>query len=180
MSAFWTYTMGVYGRDGVQPSVIHLQDARDADVNLLLYAMWTANLGLPAFDSTHVAFLASRVRAWREAAIEPLRAVRTGMRDGVVHVPEDEAEGLRKQILKLEIEAERIEQLIIESANSEAKGKESGEPDPSVVAENLAAVMALSDGENDEADLASMRALVEAACQEAGSTAVDAAMSLIS
>ena len=75
--------------------------------------MWTASLGLPAFDKARARELADAVEAWRDTAIEPLRAVRTALRGGVAHAPEDETEALRKQVLKLEIEAERVEQVII-------------------------------------------------------------------
>ena len=88
MSAFWTYTLEFYRRDGVQPAVIHLQDARGADVNLLIHAAWTAALDLPATTPAGAAALAASVAAWRETAIETLRAVRNALRPGVAHVPE--------------------------------------------------------------------------------------------
>ncbi len=180
MSAFWTFTLGVYGREGVRPSALHLQEARGADVNLLLYAMWRASLGLPPFDNAHAAALASRVRAWREAVVEPLRAVRTGLRGGVAHVPGDEAEGLRKRTLELEIEAERVEQAVIEAADPSARGRKAGAADPAAVAANLAAVMVLGDGPLDAADVAALRALVAAACPDADAGAVDRAMTVMS
>ncbi len=164
MSAFWTFTLDVYGRDGVQSSVIHLQDARGADVNLLLYAMWTAGLGLPAFDVARAAELAAMADPWRAAAIEPLRAVRTALKAGVAHVPSDEADGLRRQVLKLEIEGERIEQATLEQATPQAAGREQGAADPAVVATNLAAVMALNPAPLAERDREALHLLIVAAC----------------
>ncbi|MBT5435637.1 MAG: TIGR02444 family protein [Alphaproteobacteria bacterium] len=180
MSEFWTFTLGVYGREGVQSSVIHLQDERGADVNLLLYAMWTASLGMPAFDKMHVSFLGSRVGAWRDTAIEPLRAVRVALGNGVSRVSKDEADTMRKAVLKLEIEAERIEQAVIEAANTDTAGRESVEPDPVVVATNLGAVMALSDEPLDGENIKAIRALIVAACPESSAADVDQAMTVIS
>jgi uncharacterized protein (TIGR02444 family) len=176
MSAFWSFTLEVYGRQGVQPSVIHLQDDRGADVNLLLYAMWTAGLGLPVFDTGRARDLAAAVEAWRDSAIEPLRAVRTALRGGVPNAPEDETEALRKQVLKLEIEAERVEQAIIEAATPEAAGKEPGTASPDNVAGNLAAVMALDPAPLSKENRDALRAIVVAACPGADDTAVDQAM----
>jgi uncharacterized protein (TIGR02444 family) len=176
MSAFWSFTLEVYGRQGVQPSVIHLQDDRGADVNLLLYAMWTASLGLPVFDRARAQELADAVEAWRDTAIEPLRAVRTALRGGVAHAPEDETEALRKQVLKLEIEAERVEQVIIESATPDAEGRDAGAASPDDVAANLASVMALNDSPLSGANRDALRAIVIAACPGADDAAVDQAM----
>ncbi|MGY8996054.1 MAG: TIGR02444 family protein [Alphaproteobacteria bacterium] len=166
MSAFWSFTLEVYGRQGVQPSVIHLQDDRGVDVNLLLYAMWTASLGLPAFDKARAQGLADAVEAWRETAIEPLRAVRTALRGGVAHAPEDETE------------AERVEQVIIETETPDAEGREAGTASPDDVAANLASVMALNDAPLSSANRDALRAIVMAACPGANATAVDQAMEI--
>jgi len=180
MSAFWTFTLDVYGREGVQPYVIHLQDDCGADVNLLLYAMWTASLGVDPVTSDKASDLAAKVEAWRVTAIEPLRAVRTAMRGGVAHVAEEESEGLRKQILRLEIESERIEQTVIEAETPEAGGREpASSADPDLVAANLAAVMALYRKTLSEDNLAALRALVAAASPESGPSAVDTAMAIM-
>lgn len=180
MGAFWTYSLGVYGREEVRSSVLHLQEARGADVNLLLYAMWRASLGPPPFDRAHAAFLAARARAWREAAVEPLRAVRVGLRGGVAHVPGDEAEALRERVLALEIEAERVEQVVLETAGPPPEGRRAGAADPAAVGANLAAVTALGGGPLDVADLAALRALVAAVCPDADAGAVDRAMAVMS
>ena len=179
MSAFWTYTLDFYRRDGVQPAVIHLQDARGADVNLLIHAAWTAALDLPATTPAGAAALASSVAAWRETAIEPLRAVRNALRPGVAHVPEEECKALRGQVLKLEIEAERVEQAVLEAGTEGAAGREAGEPDPQRVAQNLAAVAALNPAPLSGADRDALRAVLAAACPKATAAQVDAALAVM-
>jgi len=179
MSAFWTWTLEFYRRPGVQPAVIRLQDARGADVNLLIYAAWSAALGLPVFDRERAAALADAVAAWRTTAIEPLRAVRTTLRAGVANVPEEEAKALRGQVLKLEIEAERIEQAVIEAATPGAAGREAGEPRPDDVAANLAAVMALDPAPLAPEDRQALGAVLAAACPAATPADVAAALATI-
>jgi uncharacterized protein (TIGR02444 family) len=176
MSAFWTYTLEFYRRDGVQPAVIHLQDARGADVNLLIHAAWTAALGLPATTGAQASTLADSVAAWRDTAIEPLRAVRNALRPGVAHVPEEECKALRGQVLKLEIESERIEQAVLEAGTPGAAGCEPGEPDPALVAANLAAMTSLNPAPLTQADRDALRAVLVAGCQNAAPAEIDAAM----
>ncbi len=176
MSAFWSFTLEVYGRQGVQPSVIHLQDDRGADVNLLFYAMWTASLGLPVFSHGKARDLAAAVEPWRDTAIEPLRAVRTVLRGGVPNAPEDEIEALRKQVLKLEIESERVEQAIIEAATPEAQGREAGAASPDDVAANLGTVMALNGAPLSSDNRSALRTIVVAACPGADDAAIGRAM----
>lgn len=180
MSAFWNYTLEFYRREGVQPSVIHLQDARGADVNLLIHAAWTAALGLPATTAAEAAALAASVADWRATAIEPLRSVRNALRPGVAHVPEDECKALRGQVLKLEIEAERIEQAVLEAGTPAAAGRTPGKADPALVARNLAAVASLNPAPLSDADRSALRAVLAAACQEASAAEVDAAMAALS
>lgn len=179
MSAFWTYTLDFYRRDGVQPAVIHLQDARGADVNLLIHAGWTAALGLPVTSPARAAELAASVAAWRDTAIEPLRAVRNALRPGVAHVPEEESKALRGQVLKLEIEAERIEQAVLEAGTPGAAGREPGQADPELVAANLAAVVALNPAPLSKEDRDAIRAVLAAACQGVEASSVDAALASI-
>ncbi len=180
MSAFWTYTLDFYRREGVQPAVIHLQDARGADVNLLIHAAWTAALGLPATTRADAQTLADSVAAWRDTAIEPLRAVRNALRPGVAHVPEEECKALRGQVLKLEIESERIEQAVLEAGTPASAGREPGEPDPALVAANLAAVASLNPAPLTQADRDALRAVLAAGCQKAEPAAIDAAMASFS
>ena len=42
-SAFWDFTLQVYGREGVSPAVIALQDTHRLDVDILLFCCWTGS-----------------------------------------------------------------------------------------------------------------------------------------
>ncbi len=177
MSAFWTFTLGIYAKRPVQSALLHLQDDRDADVNLLLYALWSASIGLPPQGSDRIRHLAGLVREWRVTAIEPLRTIRKALGDGVAEAPQDDVGILRSGVLKLEIESERIEQVIIENATPGGRPGKTDRPEASLVASNLAAVVGLSDQVLSAENIRAIETLVEAA-SSAGGTDVARAMAM--
>ncbi len=177
MSAFWTFTLGIYAERRVQSALLHLQDDRDADVNLLLYALWSASTGLPPLESDRIRRLAGLVRGWRVTAIEPLRAIRNALDDGVRRAPRDDVRTLRSGVLKIEIEAERIEQAIIENATSGALAGKTDRPEATLVASNLATVVGLNDQALSAENIRAIETLVEAA-SSAGGTDVARALAV--
>ena len=107
--ALWKFTVAFYGRPGVAPMCLSLQDKCGLDVNLLLFLGW---LGLQDKAPHSISALEEAVRAWRENVITPLRTTRRYLR-------EDRAVGvqaLREQLKKDELVAERLEQEILLSA----------------------------------------------------------------
>ena len=43
---FWAFSLEVYGRPGVAPACLALQDRHGLDVNLLLFCCWAASQGV--------------------------------------------------------------------------------------------------------------------------------------
>ena len=43
---FWAFSLDVYGRPGVAPACLALQDRHGLDVNLLLFCCWAASQGV--------------------------------------------------------------------------------------------------------------------------------------
>ena len=177
MNTFWTFTLGIYAERRVQSALIHLQDDRDADVNLLLYALWSASIGLPPLESDRIRLLARLVRQWRVTAIEPLRAIRNALGDGIAEAPRDDVRTLRSGVLKLEIEAERIEQAIIENATPGDRPGKTDRPEATLVASNLATVVDLNDQALSAENIRAIETLVEAA-SSAGETDAARAMAV--
>jgi len=110
---FWAFSLAVYARPGVAEACLRLQEARGLDVNLLLHALWCGALG-------HRIALAERrrldeaVAPWHAGAVQPLRAVRRWLKSQEV-LPADAAQGLRAGVKAQELEAERLEQGLLES-----------------------------------------------------------------
>src|ERR1700741_5560895 len=82
---FWNFSLQLYGRPGVGPACIALQDGLGLDVNLLLYCCWHGreNRALSEKD-IHRAIAASE--GWQREVVQPLRAVRRRLKAGVAPV----------------------------------------------------------------------------------------------
>ncbi|OSQ38538.1 hypothetical protein TMES_10190 [Thalassospira mesophila] len=104
--ALWKFTVAFYGRPGVAPVCLDLQEKCGLDVNLLLFLAW---LGLQEKAPHSISALEAAVRDWRENVILPLRTLRRHMREN----PRDTVQSLRDQIKKDELAAERIEQELL-------------------------------------------------------------------
>lgn len=104
---FWTFTLAFYGRPGVSPACIALQDRHGCDVNLVLYACWVGLSGRGRLAAADLDRAEATNTPWRNAVIEKLRAARRALRE----------EDRRGPILELyeaakaaELAAERIAQ----------------------------------------------------------------------
>lgn len=125
-AAFWDFTLKLYGKPGVSPALIGLQDRLGADVNLLLFCCWAASRGLELSEADLAAADAA-VRDWREQVVEPLRGIRNRIKAGIRGgVPTDAGMAYRKRVLELEIAGEEAAQHAIAAAAS--GGKAEGAP----------------------------------------------------
>ncbi|HKJ73673.1 MAG TPA: TIGR02444 family protein [Alphaproteobacteria bacterium] len=103
---FWDYSVSLYGRDGIKDACLTLQDEAGADVNLLLFFCWSAQCGQGRLTRAQIQSAMAMVAVWRVQVLLPLRRVRRHLGRG----GPPGAEHLRKDLLKLELDAERIEQ----------------------------------------------------------------------
>jgi uncharacterized protein (TIGR02444 family) len=108
--ALWIFSIGVYGKPGVAPACLVLQERHRLDINLLLFAAWAGAA------HGHVLSAAERGRAfaavgdWHREMVRSLRALRTRLKDGPAPAPSPRTEPLRALVKKGELDAERIEQ----------------------------------------------------------------------
>jgi len=152
-SAFWTFTLAVYQKEGVSPACIALQDRLGLDVNFLLLCLYAGSRGR-ALTADDFARVEQRVAPWRKHVIHPLRAVRRWLREQQLleQVPSDQ---LRRGVLGHEIDSEGVQQRLMEAAVSIAEGASSA----STAAANLAVYLAWArakPGETDKADLVTL------------------------
>src|SRR5262245_52549781 len=73
---FWQFSLGVYARPGVSASLLVLQDRWSVDVNLVLFSAFMTCQKACSVDLDHIKDWDREIRAWREMAVVPLRAVR--------------------------------------------------------------------------------------------------------
>jgi uncharacterized protein (TIGR02444 family) len=107
--SFWNFSKGLYGKPGVAPAVLGLQDRLGADVNLLLYGCWAASQGR-ALGEADIAKADATIQLWREQVVEPLRQVRNRLKRGVAPVATEAGQALRKRVLDSEIAGEELAQ----------------------------------------------------------------------
>jgi len=108
--ALWTFSLGIYGKPGVAPACLVLQEKHGLDINLLLFAAWAgAQHGHVLSDAEWTRAYAT-VGAWHKEMVRGLRSLRTRLKDGPPPAPGPQTEGLRSLVKKAELDAERIEQ----------------------------------------------------------------------
>jgi uncharacterized protein (TIGR02444 family) len=108
----WDWSIACYSRLGVADAALRLQDGHGLGVNLLLYALWLAQV--PGLRLDPVAATAARAATgeWQQAVVAPLRGVRRALK-ACSHPDAGLATGLRKQVAADELEAERGEQALL-------------------------------------------------------------------
>lgn len=105
---FWTWAGGAYARPGAADSLIAAQDAAQFNVNIMLWACWTATRFDAAPDAAiHQAI--ESVAAWNDGVTKRLRATRRAISPFRERADFAGAEALRQAIKHAELDAERIE-----------------------------------------------------------------------
>jgi len=115
--SFWSFTLAFYGRDGVSPALIALQDRFGHDVNLLLYACWLGLHEGVALTAAERGAAAERVRGWRESVLIPLRGARRGIKAAAVAG----TDSVYSAAKSLEISAEQVAQRLMAEGAPAAK-----------------------------------------------------------
>lgn len=121
---FWEFSLRFYEPREVQHACLELQDDHGADVNVALYLLWRAGQG-ERFDAEGVAAIDASVAPWREQAVQPLRAVRRSLKETPL-LEADVQESFRNKIKKVELDAEKLEQVTLEQLPTPAAGTGTG------------------------------------------------------
>lgn len=106
MSGLWDWSVRAWTADGVAGTCLHLQDAAGQCPPLLLWAAWAARTGRPLDDDALEA-ACDIARAWQEAAIVPLRALRRSLKRRNPDLEDADREAVRAQVKAVELDAER-------------------------------------------------------------------------
>jgi uncharacterized protein (TIGR02444 family) len=122
---FWEFSLRFYAREGVAPACLILQDEGGADVNVLLYLLFLAERGLLA-TRRDIEILDASLAPWRDGAVRPLRDLRRRLKEDLGAVTPAEREAFRNQIKKIELEAERLQQLALEREGAKLSLKAAG------------------------------------------------------
>lgn len=162
--AFWDFSVEVYGREGVEAACLALQDRHGIDVNMLLFCCWAGASGYGTLDEDDFSRALAVSRPWQQEIVAPLRQVRARLKAALPTAPKKTAEAVRQRVAAAEIDAERVEQLMIAAMLTRSPGAEqasaSGLADAIVNLERYLSVAADLEEFGDAADHADLVALL--------------------
>jgi uncharacterized protein (TIGR02444 family) len=104
--SLWDWSLAAYAAPGVAEACLHLQDAHDHNVPLLLWSAWTAATGRRP-DADDIEAACDTARAWTSSTIAPLRAIRRTLKGPIPDIDTDARLALREQVKAVELAAER-------------------------------------------------------------------------
>lgn len=118
---FWRFSLDRYRRPDVADICLAMQDEAGVDVNLLLFCLWCGQEGV-ALAAQEIATLdGAGSGEWRETVVMPLRAARLALKEPPCTFDVVEARRLRTTLKRVEIESERMQQVVLANA-AEAMG----------------------------------------------------------
>lgn len=111
---FWAFSLDVYARPGITDACLRLQDQYGCDVNILLFCCWTASISPDRLNEASLENAIANVKQWQTDIIKPIRTIRRRLEGKFTHVNPTTAEELRAEISATELQAEKVEQKILE------------------------------------------------------------------
>jgi uncharacterized protein (TIGR02444 family) len=112
-SAFWQFSLRLYGQPEVAATCLALQDQQGVDVNLLFFILFLAT-NERRITADEIRRVDAHIHAWRTRVVQPLRAIRRNLKGGIAPIDTTAAEALRSAIKRDELQAERLQQEILE------------------------------------------------------------------
>lgn len=123
----WSFSLRVYRHVEVERSCLDMQARWNVDVNLVLYCCWFACSGRGVMDAEHVQRLIGATRDWQLTVIQPLRALRRRIKK--LLAAHDGGQRWYEQLLQTELQAERIEQHMLDSYTTTMPGFDANDSD---------------------------------------------------
>lgn len=100
---FWRFSLMVYARPGIAEALIGLQDRAGHNVNLVLFGLWLGLCEGMRLDADGLASARAAIRGIDRDVVAPLRQLRRALKSD----PDPDVRVLRRQVLAVEIAAER-------------------------------------------------------------------------
>jgi len=112
---FWDFTLEAHGKKGVHEACLHLQREYELDINVLFFCCWVGASGAGALARERMRRIVDETAGWQESVVRPVWRARWKLKNGCGDYPRDLVEALRKDLVRSEVDAERIEQLHLAS-----------------------------------------------------------------
>jgi uncharacterized protein (TIGR02444 family) len=119
-SEFWVFSRVVYDDPAVQQECLCLQDEYDIDVDLLLFCAFIGAVHAAVLSDQDIKDAAGAVGRWHKNVISRLRGVRRALKSLALEKSPiaSPAARLRNGVKALELNAERVEQAMLERWSS--------------------------------------------------------------
>lgn len=115
---FWDWSLKIYGESGLSEKLIALQDDYELDVNIALWACWSG-LSHGALPPIVIRKAIALCADWASGVVFPLRSARRALKAPPQQADATGAENLRSSVKTLELEAERLQQGMLEALSTE-------------------------------------------------------------
>lgn len=112
--SFEEWSREVYGREGVEPLLLTLQDRHGLSVNLLLWCLWGGQY-VGEFDPALIRKAADKSDAFARETVIPLRAVRRWLKSTPDGENPSGRNALRARVKEAELMAESLDQEALEA-----------------------------------------------------------------
>lgn len=111
----WQFSLEVYGQPEVEQACLLMQDKLGLDVNLLLACLWVGVSGRGRLGGEALADLEQQVAFWHQEIVEPMRQVRRRLKE-LARFGGERFVAMRKSVSACELDAEQVEQQMLEQA----------------------------------------------------------------
>jgi uncharacterized protein (TIGR02444 family) len=117
-SSFWKFSLAFYADPAIAGICIDLQDRHASDVNVVLFVLWCASRhrSLSAYELERVV---ASISGWQNDVVRPLRGVRRNLKQLAADLALAPISALREAVKKQELEAERLQQSLMEAGFSD-------------------------------------------------------------
>ncbi|MGI9330038.1 MAG: TIGR02444 family protein [Gammaproteobacteria bacterium] len=142
MHGLWDFSVSLYGKSDVKEACLELQDRFGLDVNLLLFAVWSAVAGPGRLDAERFRDCLRLTEAWQAEMIQPLRSLRRSCQVELPAAQGADTAALGDRLQAAELAAERLELDLLAGWAAEQMGRRADEEIGASAASNLVAYLA--------------------------------------
>ena len=152
---FWSFSLEVYDHAAVRVECLDLQNRFGIDINLLLFCTYVGAVHGAVLSDSEMGLAVSIVGEWHKKIVNKLREARRALKPFATGPSPiiSSAEKLRTSGKAMELEAERIEQVMLEEWSALRLDSWPRAQPTQAVAANIRALFAICDGSAQRADL---------------------------
>jgi uncharacterized protein (TIGR02444 family) len=117
-SSLWTFSLEFYADPAIAGICIDLQDRHSSDVNVVLFVLWCASRHR-SLSPHELERVVAFISGWQNDVVRPLRGVRRNLKQLAAALALAPISELREAVKKQELEAERLQQSLMEARFSD-------------------------------------------------------------